>query len=74
MCTGNQERDQASQRQPRKGGALKRNLDADSKPASKEINWSQWWPFDRATGAALEQLNRRQPKRNVMDEFEEALL
>lgn len=32
-----------------------------NKPEEK-IDWSKWWPFDRATGVALEQLNRRVPK------------
>jgi len=35
-----------------------------------EINWNQWWPFDRATGTALRLLNRKPPQ----PEFEEALL
>ena len=35
----------------------------------KEINWQHWWPFDRATGTTLRQLNRK-PKQ----EYEEALL
>ena len=34
---------------------------------AKEINWQEWWPFDRATGTALRQLNRK-PKQ----EYEEA--
>ena len=37
---------------------------------AKEINWQEWWPFDRATGTALRQLNRKPP----MEQFEEALL
>ena len=35
-----------------------------------ETNWANWWPFDRATGAALQRLNRK-PKQ---PEWEEALL
>ncbi len=69
MCTGNQERNEAAQRKPRKTRPTKRNLDAHPKPAPKEIDWSQWWPFERATGAALEQLNRRPRKPDLMDEF-----
>ena len=32
-----------------------------------EINWSEWWPFERATGTALRQLNKRQPKPEYED-------
>lgn len=28
----------------------------------ERILWSHWWPFDRATGEALKQLNRPQSK------------
>lgn len=37
------------------------------------IDWSTWWPFTRATGEALKQLNRRQPKKQL-DDYEEAPL
>lgn len=35
-----------------------------SKATAKKgpIDWKTWWPFDRATGDALKQLNKRQPK------------
>lgn len=29
---------------------------------SEQIKWNEWWPFTRATGDALRQLNRKQPK------------
>ena len=34
---------------------------------AKEINWQHWWPFDRATGTALRQLNRK-PSINQFEE------
>lgn len=37
---------------------------------TEDIDWSRWWPFERATGEALRQLNRRQPK--PVEQFEEA--
>ena len=40
---------------------------------TKEINWNEWNPFERATGEAYKQLNRRQKKQIIM-EGEEALL
>jgi hypothetical protein len=36
------------------------------------INWNEWWPFTRATGDALKQLNRRQTKQ--LEDYEEAPL
>jgi hypothetical protein len=36
------------------------------------IDWDQWWPFTRATGAALKQLNRRQPAPAMCLDLEEA--
>ena len=38
--------------------------DGCAKAAKKkgEIDWNCWWPFTRATGSALKQLNKRQPK------------
>jgi len=50
--------------------------DKVKKPARKnkkaEIDWNTWWPFTRATGDALRQLNRRQPKPNPVAGVEEA--
>ena len=40
---------------------------------AQEINWQHWWPFDRATGTALRQLNRRQPKQ-ATEQYEDAPL
>jgi len=34
---------------------------------TKEINWNEWNPFERATGEALRQLNRRQRKSTELD-------
>lgn len=44
-----------------------------SRKKIKEINWNEWNPFERATGEALRQLNRRQRKSTELD-GEEALL
>ncbi len=41
---------------------------------TKEINWNEWNPFERATGEALRQLNRRQHKPKQQPEGEEAPL
>lgn len=38
----------------------------------KAIDWQEWWPFERATGDALRQLNRK--KKLDLNEFEEAWL
>lgn len=54
------------------GGETKRPSVKGARAArtkAQEIDWRQWWPFDRATGTALRQLNRK-PKQ----EYEEALL
>ena len=40
---------------------------------TKTIKWKEWNPFERATGEALKQLNRRQRKQTELD-GEEALL
>ena len=39
---------------------------------ASEIRWNEWWPFERATGNALKQLNKKQPKQQP--EYEEAPL
>jgi hypothetical protein len=36
------------------------------------IKWSEWNPFERATGDALRQLNKRQRKQSPIDCAEEA--
>jgi hypothetical protein len=41
---------------------------------TKEINWNEWNPFERATGEALRQLNKRQRKQSPLDCVDEALL
>ena len=46
---------------PRDGGA-------------KMILWSEWWPFNRATGTALKQLNRPQRKDSYPHDVEDALI
>lgn len=41
---------------------------------TKEINWNEWNPFERATGEALRQLNKRQRKQSPIDCVDEAPL
>lgn len=36
------------------------------------VNWSEWWPFDRAEGRWLVALNKRQPKPIASTEYEDA--
>jgi hypothetical protein len=59
-------------------------MDTDSQPTSKSrtstcrekklIDWKSWNPFQRATGEALRQLNKRQQKINQQPDGEEALV
>ena len=37
-----------------------------------QVDWSQWWPFERATGKWLVALNKRQPKQTALSEYEDA--
>ena len=51
----------------------KRMADAGTKRKKpEEVKWNEWWPFTRATGDALRQLNRKQPK--PLPDVPEALL
>ena len=52
----------------------KKNSSGSSSRKVKEIKWSEWNPFERATGDALRQLNKRQRKQSPIDCVEEALL
>jgi hypothetical protein len=45
-----------------------------SRKKIKEINWNEWNPFERATGEALRQLNKRQRKQSPIDCVDEAPL
>lgn len=72
MRTNHHQCDEAEQRHTHCAEQIKANP-AKSKKA-KEIKWNEWWPFDRATGDALKQLNRKQRKHNVADDFEDAPL
>ena len=71
MCTTGGEFDKAQSRQPldraKTKGASRKNKEA-------QIDWQTWWPFTRATGTALRQLNRKQPKTNHLNDVQEALL
>ena len=46
---------------------------SDKRTKTETIKWNEWNPFERATGEALKQLNRRQRKQTELD-GEEALL
>lgn len=39
---------------------------------TKTIKWNEWNPFERVTGDALRQLNKRQRKQSPIDCVEEA--
>jgi hypothetical protein len=39
-----------------------------AKTKTPTIRWEEWNPFERATGEALRQLNRRQRKRRIPDD------
>ena len=41
---------------------------------TKTIKWNEWNPFERVTGEALRQLNKRQRKQSPLDCVDEALL
>jgi hypothetical protein len=47
---------------------------SSEKKETKTIKWNEWNPFERATGEALRQLNKRQRKQSPIDCVEEALL
>jgi len=59
--------DEPQQGQRAAARQAERTSQEDREPT--EINWQKWWPFDRATGAALRQLNQKQ-----QPEYEDALL
>lgn len=40
---------------------------AKTKTSKAKVNWNEWNPFVRATGEALRQLNKRQPKQSTYD-------
>lgn len=51
-----------------------KNLLGSSNRKVKEIKWNEWNPFQRATGEALKQLNRKQRKQKSLDDAPEALI
>ena len=51
------------------GGSHKR-----TKSKTVTIRWNEWNPFERVTGEALRQLNKRQRKQSPLDCVDEALL
>lgn len=38
----------------------------------RQVEWSEWWPFERAQGQWLIALNKRQPKQIASTEYEDA--
>jgi hypothetical protein len=71
MREGHSELHNQTQGQLRASDAVEK---AAHKSASKQpISWNEWNPFERATGGALSQLNKRQRKQR-QPEGEEALL
>jgi hypothetical protein len=38
----------------------------------RQVDWAQWWPFERATGQWLVALNKNQPKPIASTEYEDA--
>ena len=38
----------------------------------RQVDWSAWWPFERAQGQWLIALNKRQPKQIASTEYEDA--
>ena len=38
----------------------------------RQVDWSEWWPFERAQGQWLIALNKRQPKSIASTEYEDA--
>lgn len=71
MCKTSRELDEAQPEQPLVAIKTKKLTRKSKEP---EIDWATWWPFTRATGTALRQLNRKQVKRNTLNEIPEALL
>jgi hypothetical protein len=71
MRTNNHQRDEAQQGLP---DCVVQTEAGAAKGKEHEIDWKTWWPFERATGDALRQLNKRQPKRNELTDYEEAPL
>lgn len=55
--------------QPKKSSSRKKNSTGSTEIVSK-IAANAWWPFDRVDGKILEQLHRKELKRNQ----EEALI
>lgn len=55
-------------RSPKEEGSANGRANSKDDPLPDQINWNNWWPFKRATGQALRQLNKKpQP------DWEEAL-
>ena len=51
-----------------------RSGDHRAKTKAVTIRWNEWNPFQRVTGEALRQLNKRQRKQKALDDAPEALL
>ena len=55
----------------RKQLQVSRNNIRRSNP-KRQVDWSAWWPFERAQGQWLIALNKRQPKQIASTEYEDA--
>jgi len=71
MCKTGRKLDET---QPTEQVVARQTKRTSRKNKEPEIDWNTWWPFTRATGTALRQLNRKQVKRNTLNEIPEALL
>lgn len=63
MPEDNSKLHQATQGRRRKGASSEK----PTRKSKKKIDWNEWNPFVRATGEALRQLNKRQPKQSNYD-------
>lgn len=71
MCTTGRELTETQLRAPTGANKTKRVARKNQEP---QIDWQTWWPFTRATGTALRQLNGKQVKHNPLDGVPEALI
>ena len=71
MCKAGRELDEAQPRQPIAANKTARPARKNQAPG---IDWKTWWPFTRATGPALRQLNQKQVKPNPLEGVPEALI
>ena len=70
MREGNSELHTKAQRKLHAHKTAKKSTCKSTKQSA--IKWDEWNPFERATGDALRQLNKRQRKQSPIDCVEEA--